>query len=219
MAFQFGPRRGRYVEVTDTMRGQAPALPPQELEHFEAFDLIYRSLCAVMFNYVPLSGHPGGSISSGRFVSSLLFDTMEYDVSDPNRDDADLISYAAGHKALGLYSMWALRNELLRVGAPDLLARDERHQFRIEDLLGFRRNPASRTPLFLKFKSKALDGHPTPGTPFLRLSTGASGVGLAASLGLAFGARDYYGASAPRVHIVEGEGGMTPGRIAEALAP
>jgi transketolase len=218
MAFQFGPRRGRYVEVTDATRGQAPALPPQELEHFEAFDLIYRTLCAVLYNYVPLSGHPGGSISSGRFVAGLLFDAMDYDVSGPDRDDADLISYAAGHKALGLYGMWALRNELLRIGAPDLLAREERHQMRLEDLLGFRRNPASRTPLFLKFKSKALDGHPTPGTPFLRLSTGASGVGLAASLGLAFGARDYYGTGAPRVHIVEGEGGMTPGRVVEALA-
>jgi transketolase len=218
MTLQFGPRRGRYVEVADATRGQAPALPPQELEHFEAFDLIYRSLCAVLYNYVPLSGHPGGSISSGRFVAGLLFDTMDYDVSRPDRDDADLVSYAAGHKALGLYAMWALRNELLRVGAPDLLARDEKHQLRLEDLLGFRRNPASRTPLFLKFKSKALDGHPTPVTPFIRLSTGASGVGFSASLGLAFGARDYYGKGAPRVHIVEGEGGMTPGRVAEALA-
>jgi transketolase len=218
MAFQFGPRRGRYVEVTDATRDQAPALAPQELEHFEAFDLIYRSLCAALYNYVPLSGHPGGSISSGRFVAGLLFDGMDYDVSDPDRDDADLISYAAGHKALGLYAMWALRNELLRAGAPDLLPLDERRQLRLEDLLGFRRNPSSRTPLFLKFKSKALDGHPTPGTPFVRLSTGASGVGLSASLGLAFGARDYYGGGAPRVHVVEGEGGLTPGRVAEALA-
>ncbi|NIU62768.1 MAG: hypothetical protein GWN66_18160, partial [Pseudomonas stutzeri] len=38
------------------------------------------------------------------------------------------------------------------------------------------------------------------------------------SLGLAFGAADYYGAHAPRVHIVEGEGGLTPGRVAESLA-
>jgi transketolase len=35
---------------------------------------------------------------------------------------------------------------------------------------------------------------------------------------LAFGARDYFGKGAPRVHIVEGEGGLTPGRVAEALA-
>jgi transketolase len=37
-------------------------------------------------------------------------------------------------------------------------------------------------------------------------------------LGLALAVRDRYGAAAPRVHIVEGEGGLTPGRVAEALA-
>jgi transketolase len=143
---------------------------------------------------------------------------MDYDVSDPDREDADLISYAAGHKALGLYSMWALRNEVIRIGAPQLLPKEDRYQLRLEDLLGFRRNPITQTPLFSRFNSKPLDGHPTPATPFLRLSTGASGVGVAASFGLAFGAMDYYGKDAPRVHIVEGEGGMTPGRVSEAMA-
>ena len=76
----------------------------------------------------------------------------------------------------------------------------------------------TKTPLFLKFHSKPLDGHPTPATPFVRLSTGASGVGIASSLGLAYGALDYYGKRAPYVHIVEGEGGLTPGRVSEALA-
>jgi transketolase len=189
-----------------------------EVMDFEAFDLIYRSLCALLFNYVPTSGHPGGSISSGRFVAGIVFDATDYDVSDPERQDGDAISYAAGHKALGLYAMWALRNEVIRIGAPELLPRDERFQLRIEDLLGFRRNPVTKTPLFLKFKSKPLDGHPTPATPFVRLSTGASGVGLGSSLGLAFAALDSYGTDAPRIHVVEGEGGMTPGRAAEALA-
>ena len=27
---------------------------------------------------------------------------------------ADLVSYAAGHKALGLYALWALRDEVIR---------------------------------------------------------------------------------------------------------
>jgi transketolase len=172
----------------------------------------------VLFNYVPTSGHPGGSISSGRFVSGLLFDAMAYDISDPDRNDADLISYAAGHKALGIYAMWALRNEVMRIESPDLLPSDERLQLRLEDLLGFRRNPITKTPLFKRFNAKPLDGHPTPATPFVRLSTGASGVGMGTSLGLAFGARDYYGENAPWVHIVEGEGGMTPGRIGEGMA-
>jgi transketolase len=207
-----------YVNVTDLLaRGGVP-LSEAERAQCETLDLVYRTLCAVMYNYVPLSGHPGGSISSGRFVSRLLFDAMDYELAQPGRRDADIISYAAGHKALGLYAFWALRNEIARIAAPDLLPLDERLQLRLEDLLGFRRNPAASTPLFHQLRVKALDGHPTPATPFIRLSTGASGVGLPASLGLAWGAADVYGAQAPRVHIIEGEGGLTPGRVSEALA-
>jgi transketolase len=180
--------------------------------------MIYRSLCAIMYNYVPMSGHPGGSISSGRFVSALLFDAMDYDFSDPASERADIISYAAGHKALGLYSMWALRNEIVRIGDTSMLPTDIGLQLRLEDLLGFRRNPAGPTPIARSLQSKPLDGHPTPATPFVRLATGASGVGLASSIGLAFAAADCYPDDPPRVHIVEGEGGLTPGRVAEALA-
>ncbi|HJU83100.1 MAG TPA: hypothetical protein VJ600_02725 [Holophagaceae bacterium] len=211
----FEPRRGVWIDLA----AEAPApLTAEELEAFEHLDLVYRSLCAMLYNYVPLSGHPGGSISSGRFVQAALFDGMDYDVADPNGDTADLLSYAAGHKALGLYALWALRNEIVRIGAPGRLPEDPRLQLRLEDLLGFRKNPRSPGPLFRQFQAKALDGHPTPATPFVRLSTGASGVGFAASVGLAFGAVDAYPADPPRVHIVEGEGGMTPGRVAETLA-
>jgi len=216
--FSIGARRGVYINAAERVEAEGAPLDAAAVAHFEAFDLVYRTLCAVLYNYVPLSGHPGGSISSGRFVARLLFDAMDYELARPERRDADLISYAAGHKALGLYAMWALRNEVARIAAPDLLAPDERFQMRMEDLLGFRRNPATRTPLFGRYRAKALDGHPTPATPFVRLSTGASGVGLPASLGLAWAAADVYGANAPRVHIVEGEGGLTPGRVAEALA-
>ena len=218
MAFVFGPRRGLYFDIKHEMKTGAELLPADEVKHFETLDLIYRSLCALLFNYVPTSGHPGGSISSGRLVAAILFDAMDYDVGNPDREDADIISYAAGHKALGLYAMWALRNQVLRIGGLELLPGDNRYQLRLEDLLGFRRNPITKTPLFLKFNAKPLDGHPTPATPFVRLSTGASGVGLASSLGLAFGAIDYYGNDAPRVHIVEGEGAMTTGRASEAMA-
>ncbi len=218
MTFSFGPRRGTYIDIDEHPdHGTAP-LSAEEVAHFEDFDLIYRSLCALLFNYVPASGHPGGSISAGRVMEALVFETMDYDLSAPDRDDADIISFAAGHKALGIYALWALRNEIARIAAPELLPQDERQQLRLEDLLGFRRNPTAGTPLFRKFNVKALDGHPTPATPFVRLSTGASGVGVATSLGLAFGAGDAFGPGGPRVHIVEGEGGMTPGRVSEAFA-
>lgn len=193
------------------------SLSPREHDAFELFDMAYRTLCAMLYNYAPMSGHPGGSISSGRIVSALLFDTMDVDATDSERDDADILSYAAGHKALGLYAVLALRTEILRLSRPDLLG-DERRHLRLEDLLGFRRNPTNTTPLFRLFGSRALDGHPTPATPFVKLATGASGVGMASSIGLAMAAFDWYGKEAPRVHILEGEGGLTPGRVSEALA-
>ncbi|HET9952460.1 MAG TPA: hypothetical protein VFS09_11770 [Candidatus Eisenbacteria bacterium] len=218
MTFALTGRRGRYLDAADILRDAGAPLSASELVFFEEFDLIYRSLCSVLYNYVPMSGHPGGSISSGRFVAGLLFDGMDYDVRLPNREDSDIVSYAAGHKALGLYALWALRDEVMRIGAPDLLPDEGSQRLHLEDLLGFRRNPASRDPLAVRFGAKPLDGHPTPATPFVKLATGASGVGLASSLGYAWGARDRFGADAPRVHIVEGEGGLTPGRVAEALA-
>jgi transketolase len=194
-----------------------PALPAPDAAALEFLDLNYRTLCAVMFNHAS-SGHPGGSVSSGRFVQSLLYNRMAYDISNPMDRCADIISYAAGHKALGLYAMWACRNEVVRQVHPGMLPEDVRQQLRLEDLLGFRKNPITKTPRFLEFNAKPLDGHPTPQTPFIWLSTGPSGVGVASSVGLALTLKDMHGTNAPAVHIIEGEGGMTPGRVAEALA-
>lgn len=212
----FAARRGKYYDVNDILKSGLP-LKDKEAENFEKLDVIYRTLCAVLFNFVPTSGHPGGSISSGRFVSSILYNILDFDIKDPFRDDSDLIVYAAGHKALGLYAMYALRNELVRAYKPELLP-DEKFQMRLEDLLGFRRNPENELPLFHKYNAKALDGHPTPATPHVKIATGASGVGDTAAFGLALGAIDYFGENAPQIHVIEGEGGMTPGRVAEALA-
>jgi transketolase len=214
--FTFGPRRGVYLNAGDAPR--LPAAAARDLPHFDWLDGVYRSLCAILYNYVPGSGHPGGSISSGRIVQAVLFDALDYDLARPDALEADVISYAAGHKALGLYALWALRNEIARLGRPEMLPDDERQQLRLEDLLGFRRNPVNDTPLFRQFGARALDGHPTPATPFVRLATGASGVGIASSFGVALAALDVYRSDPPRVHVIEGEGGMTPGRVAEAFA-
>ena len=214
----FGARRGTYRDVTEELGKRTPPLSASRIELLDGFDLVYRTLCALLFNYVPASGHPGGSISAGRFLAGLLLGSMDYDIARPQREDADVMTLAAGHKTMGLYALLAMRTEALRIAAPGLLPRNRRLQVRLEDLLGFRRNPIAATPLLKKLGAKVLDGHPTPATPFVRLSTGASGVGVGSSIGLALGALDYYGANAPRVHIVEGEGGLTPGRVSEALA-
>ncbi len=221
-AFPIQSRRGQYYSAIDVVAGLGPVITDEERLFFEQIDLIYRTMCGILYNFVPTSGHPGGSISSGRIVETLIYRTLEYDFADPDRKDADIISYAAGHKAMGLYAMWALRNELVRQGTEllrvsGLLAKEER-QLRLEDLLGFRRNPTNETPLFKQHRAKALDGHPTCATPFIHIATGASGVGVPASLGLALGAIDIFRNDPPRVHLLEGEGGMTPGRVHEALA-
>lgn len=213
MTKSFGPRRAVWVEVDAT----APTVDAGVVARLERFDLIYRSVCSMMFNFTQ-SGHPGGSVSSGRIVTSLMFDGMDYDIGDPLRDDADIISYAAGHKALGLYAMLALRDDVTRIARPELLPSRVELRLRLEDLLGFRRNPTHPSPLFREFGAKPLDGHPTPATPFIKIATGPSGVGVGTSLGLAVAARDFYGDDAPRVHVIEGEGGLTPGRVSEALA-
>ncbi len=214
---QLGPRNGYAYRLSDISKDQLFQADAGSLEALEELNLVFRTLVSVMYNCVPMSGHPGGSISSSRFVEGLLYHTMEYDFSNPEAPDADIISYAAGHKALGLYALWALRNEVVRITHPELLP-DDKRQLRLEDLLGFRRNPTQNTPLFKKYQAKPLDGHPTPATPFIKISTGASGVGVPSSFGLAFGSIDLYPDDPPHVHIVEGEGGLTPGRVQEAMA-
>ncbi len=208
--------KDRGTEYISIDPSDCPGLPAEEKDSLEFLDLCYRTLCAVMFNHAS-SGHPGGSVSSGRIVESLIFNQMNYDISNPMDRTADIISYAAGHKALGLYAMWACRNEIVRQLDRGQLP-EVRQQLRLEDLLGFRKNPITKTPLFLEFNAKPLDGHPTPQTPFVWLSTGPSGVGVAGSVGLALSLKDMHGENAPDVHVIEGEGGMTPGRVAEALA-
>lgn len=215
--FQFNKRRGVFYDVGEILKTKPSDVTQDDITFFETVDLTYRTICGILFNFVPNSGHPGGSLSSGRIVEGLLYQFMDYDFSLPDIAENDMIAYAAGHKAMGLYAMWALRNELIRLGQPAMLA-PEKRQLRFEDLLGFRRNPTQETPLFNQFHAKALDGHPSCVVPFVRTATGPSGVGVPAALGLAMGALDIFPQDPPLVNIIEGEGGMTPGRVHEALA-
>ena len=209
-------RRGVYIDVKDTMDKTGFRVSDAAVANYEKYDLIYRTLCAVLFNFAS-SGHPGGSTSCGRFTEGLLFNSMDYDFENPAAKENDVLSYGAGHKAMGQYAMFALRNEMVRVGRPDLLPDKQAWQMRLEDLLGFRRNPITSTPLFKKYASKALDGHAGPNVPFVPISTGPSGVATAATCGFALAALDSYGEKAPWIHVIEGEAGMTAGRVHEVL--
>src|ERR1019366_6896462 len=140
------PMPSRAVELRGggTAAESAASMPTAEHAAFETLDRVYRALCAILYNYVPTSGHPGGSISSGRIVASALFDALDYDLASPSRQDAAVRPYAAANKARGMYAMWPLRDEVARQGAPELVAPHLRDRLRLEDLRGFRPNPTVR---------------------------------------------------------------------------
>jgi len=188
----------------------------EEFKIVERMFTAYRAIVIMLFNYAQ-SGHPGGSISAGRVILNLMLnENSKFDITDLDRPDSDVIGFAAGHKALGLYSFLGLLFEIVKLKDPKLYNSIGR-KMRFEDLLGFRKNAVTELPLLQKFNSKRLDGHPTPETPGVVLATGASGVGLGAFGGYAFAKREFYD-SPPVVNIIEGEGGMTPGRVHENLA-
>ena len=209
-------RHGLYFKAEDLFQDENLRLPESDFHYFNKFDVMYRALCAILYNFAQ-TGHPGGSISSGKIVQNLLFNQMSYNFKNPDEESADIISYGAGHKALGLYALWALRNEIVKNYIPDILASEDK-QLRLEDLLGFRKSPVNNSKLFKELKAKSLDGHPEPSTPFIKLATGASGIGFGATVGLALGAALTYPEKTPKVHLIEGEGGLTAGRCAEAMA-
>ncbi|MBF0300407.1 MAG: hypothetical protein HQK51_16940, partial [Oligoflexia bacterium] len=102
--FKFNKRRAKYYNIEDVLSKNEMSgfiADDKLIKALTDFDIMYRATCGILFNYVPKSGHPGGSISSGHFVQSLLFHSMNYDFKNPDAKDADLISYAAGHKAMG----------------------------------------------------------------------------------------------------------------------
>ena len=76
--FPLASKRAAYYEATDYLQ-QYP-LDAASKDALECLDTAYRALAAVMFNFVPSSGHVGGSISSGRFVSHLIYKEMAYDL-------------------------------------------------------------------------------------------------------------------------------------------
>jgi len=215
--FALGPRRASYYDVSDIIMASQFKADDSEIKALEDLDVLYRALCSVLYNFAPVSGHPGGSISSGRIAQALLFSSLDYDFFNPWKKENDVLLYAAGHKALGLYALWALRDELLRAAGSANMPQ-EKYRLRLEDLLGFRRSPAAASETFTRLNAKNLDGHPTPLIPFVPVATGASGVGAGSAAGLALAALDLYAPEAPRVNFLEGEGGLTAGRVSEVLA-
>jgi transketolase len=195
----------------------AKAVDHYSLGILDKLSLYCRTLMMVMYNHAA-SGHPGGSISSCNMTLAAMLHGMNFDFRHPDEETADVLIHTAGHKALARYAIFAALDTLVEASGLDLLPEEISSRLELSDLLVFRRNPSQETALARGLAVNFLDGHPTPATPFTPIATGASGVGVAAALGFAFALLDRYGWGAPRVCMIEGEGGLTPGPVYEVLS-
>lgn len=130
------------------------------------------------------SGHPTTCMSCAELVSVLFFDEMHWDPTDPSGRDADVFVLSKGHAAPIL---WAVLKE---AGAIK------------DDLLTLRRH------------TSALEGHPTPNSPWVRVATGSLGQGLSAAAGMAWARK--LDKSASRVFALMGDGEIAEGSVWEA---
>ena len=73
MPFALNQKRAVYKDVTEVAQDSSYRMALNEAAVLERLDVVYRALVAILYNFVPSSGHPGGSISSGRFVSHLIY--------------------------------------------------------------------------------------------------------------------------------------------------
>lgn len=158
------------------------------------------------------SGHPGGSRSKVHaMVTTLLSGAMRWDIRHPEKRFTDRLVLVGGHTVPLIYAALAVFNEALRAkyeqtGDPKyLVPKAAERQLTWEDLLKFRRN-------------KGLSGHAEMEgkTLLLKYNTGPSGHGFAPAAGQAL-ALKMSGAEGVKVWAFEGEGGMTPGAVHEAL--
>ena len=106
-------------------------------------------------------GHVGGPYSAAEMLAALYFEVMNIRPEEPDWPDRDRFVLSKGHSAIALYTMLALRG-----------------YFPVEELLTF------------DAIDSRLQGHPDMTvTPGVDMSSGSLGLGFAAALGIALGAK------------------------------
>ncbi len=179
-------------------------------QHWEKVKDLIDQTIDLTLNYRQ-SGHPGGSRSKVHMLVALLLSgVMRWDLRQPEKRFGDRFILVAGHNVPLVYCTLAVLNEALRVKFAQTgdkryrPAPPERALF-WEDLLNFRRN-------------KGLSGHAEMEgkTLFLKFNTGPSGHGSPAAVGEALALKRAR-ADGVKVFAVEGDAGLTPGGVHEAL--
>jgi transketolase len=149
-------------------------LEPMEeisIKHSENLAKIIRGLAFAAIDSIK-SGHPGGSSSKVEQILSLLISgAMAFDPLQPNHPGRDRIVWSAGHCTPLFHSVLSLIYESLK-------RRGEK--FDIEKLEGF------YPPCLARFRHcDGPTGHVEANYPLSDASTGSSGHGFSAALGLA----------------------------------
>jgi transketolase len=111
--------------------------------------------------HVAGAGHIGGPLSAADMLAALYFGVMNIDPANPTEPDRDRFVLSKGHSSIALYATLALRGYF----------------------------PVDELKTFDAIDSR-LQGHPDQTvTPGVDMSSGSLGLGFAAALGIALGAR------------------------------
>ncbi len=166
--FKYLAEGGYYINL------QGLNLRPIEGIDFKKTEHLAKTLRAMAFCAIDSikSGHPGGSSSKGEQILSLLLSgDFIFDPLQPNHPGRDRIVWAAGHCTPLFHSTLSLIYEALK---------RKGEKFNIEKLEAF------YPQCLVKFRHcNGPSGHVESNYPLSDMSTGASGHGLSAALGLA----------------------------------
>jgi transketolase len=132
------------------------------------------------------TGHPGGSLSAVEILTTLYFDKLKVDASNPKSEDRDRFILAKGHAAPIYYRILA-----------------EKGFFPKEEMSTLRQ------------LNSRLQGHPcAKKTPGVELSTGPLGLGLSAAVGMAAAAKQ--DKKSIYTYVLMGDGELQEGIVWEA---
>lgn len=133
------------------------------------------------------AGHPGGSLSCVDALTTLYFDEMHVDPSNPSDPDRDRFVLSKGHCAPALYAVLALK--------------------------GF--FPTEDIKLLRSIKAH-MSGHPDMvNVKGVDMSTGSLGQGISAAVGMALAAK--HTGKAFRTYAILGDGELAEGQVWEAF--
>jgi len=134
------------------------------------------------------SGHPTSSLSAADLMATLLVGHLHYDWDQPHLPTNDHLIFSKGHASPLLYSMFR---------AVGVVSEEEL-------ITTYRQNGAR------------LEGHPTPGLPWVDVATGSLGQGLPDAVGVALAGR-YLDKLPYHVWVLCGDSETAEGSIWEAL--